>query len=67
MQIYEEKQLELKKNENFLHNDEHEGMNARSVIEFKEATKIKTVEFIVIGRHQVEAWYFTPLPKEYHC
>lgn len=42
-------------------------MNDRSVIEFKEATKIKTVEFIVIGKNQVEAWYFTPLPREYHC
>jgi hypothetical protein len=31
LKIYEEHQLELKKNENFLHNDEHEGMNARSV------------------------------------
>ena len=42
-------------------------MNEKTVSEFLETTKIKTVEFIQIGKHQVEAWYFTPLPREYHC
>ena len=45
-----EKEKERKKeNEDFLRNNEHEGMTDRSVAEFKEATKVKTVEFIVIG------------------
>ena len=33
---------------------------------FKEETKVKTVESIQFGRHHLEVWYMTALPKEYH-
>ena len=54
----EEKQLK-----DFLYNDEHLGLNEKQIHEFEEATKVKTVDFIEIGTHRIEAWYFSPLPK----
>jgi hypothetical protein len=42
-------------------------LNEKQLLEFEEATKIKTVDFIEMGVYRVEAWYFSPLPKEYHC
>jgi histone acetyltransferase MYST1 len=35
--------------------------------EFEDATKVKSVDFIEMGKHRVEVWYFSPLPKEFHC
>lgn len=69
MEEFEKKQkLEKEQNEGgFLANDEHLGLNEKQLHEFEEATKLKTVEFIEIGSNRVEAWYFSPLPKEYHC
>ena len=46
-----------------MHNDEHLGLNEKQLHEFEEATKLKTVDFIEIGKHRIEAWYFSPLPK----
>lgn len=56
-----------KENADFLYNDEHLGLNEKQIIEFEESTKIKSVEFIEMGKHRVETWYFSPFPKEYHC
>ena len=65
---YEQKQREEKEQkDDFLYNDEHLGLNEKQLHEFEEATKIKTVQFIEIGQHRVETWYFSPFPKEYHC
>ena len=33
----------------------------------KEGTLIKNVEQIQLGKSNMEVWYFTPLPVEYHC
>lgn len=44
--------------------DEHEGLDAASLREHEEITKIKNVAFIELGRHQMETWYFSPIPKE---
>jgi histone acetyltransferase MYST1 len=33
--------------------------------EHEEATKLKNVEKIVMGKWEVEAWYFSPFPDEY--
>jgi len=29
-----------------------------------EATKVKNITSIVVGRHKIDAWYFSPFPKE---
>ncbi|DAZ98645.1 TPA: hypothetical protein N0F65_000840 [Lagenidium giganteum] len=45
--------------------DEHEGMDAASIREHEEVTKVKNVRFVEIGRFRMTAWYFSPFPKEY--
>lgn len=44
--------------------DEHEGLDEASLREHEEVTKIKNVGFLELGKHQMETWYFSPLPKE---
>ncbi|CAI5730845.1 unnamed protein product [Peronospora destructor] len=46
--------------------DEHEGMDAASIREHEEVTKVKNVRFVEIGRFRMAAWYFSPFPKEYY-
>eukprot|EP01138_Halocafeteria_seosinensis_P001521 gb/GECG01001559.1/.p1 GENE.gb/GECG01001559.1/~~gb/GECG01001559.1/.p1 ORF type:complete len:492 (+),score=82.52 gb/GECG01001559.1/:1-1476(+) len=45
--------------------NEHEGMDEASIREHEEVTKIKNVNFVELGRYKMEAWYFSPFPKEY--
>uniref|UniRef100_K3X8D6 histone acetyltransferase n=1 Tax=Globisporangium ultimum (strain ATCC 200006 / CBS 805.95 / DAOM BR144) TaxID=431595 RepID=K3X8D6_GLOUD len=45
--------------------DEHEGMDAASIREHEEVTKVKNVRFVEIGRYRMAAWYFSPFPKEF--
>ncbi|KAH9076141.1 hypothetical protein Ae201684P_012629 [Aphanomyces euteiches] len=45
--------------------DEHEGMDAASIREHEEVTKVKNVRFVEIGKFRMAAWYFSPFPKEY--
>ncbi|KAE9134704.1 putative MYST-like histone acetyltransferase 1 [Phytophthora fragariae] len=45
--------------------DEHEGMDAASIREHEEVTKVKNVRFVEMGRFRMAAWYFSPFPKEY--
>ena len=66
MQLKEKTQKDQEEN-GFLYNNEHVGLTEKQLHEFEEATKVKTVDFIEIGKHRVEVWYFSPLPKEYHC
>jgi len=33
--------------------------------EHEEVTKVKNISKIVLGRHEIEAWYFSPYPQEY--
>lgn len=51
---------------NFMKNDVHHGMAASAIQEFYESTKIKSVEFICLGDQVTAAWYYSPLPKEFH-
>ena len=44
--------------------DEHEGMDAAALREHEEVTKVKNVAVLELGRHQMDTWYFSPLPKE---
>uniref|UniRef100_H3HBV1 histone acetyltransferase n=1 Tax=Phytophthora ramorum TaxID=164328 RepID=H3HBV1_PHYRM len=46
--------------------DEHEGMDAASIREHEEVTKVKNVRFVEMGRFRMAAWYFSPFPKEYY-
>ena len=33
--------------------------------EHEEVTKVNNISKIVLGRHEIEAWYFLPYPQEY--
>ena len=44
--------------------DEHEGLDEASLREHEEVTKIKNVANMELGEYRMEAWYFSPLPKE---
>jgi hypothetical protein len=44
--------------------DEHEGLDEASLREHEEVTKVKNVAQVQIGPHIMDAWYFSPLPKE---
>lgn len=33
--------------------------------EHEEITKVKNISKIILGKHEVEAWYFSPYPEEY--
>ncbi|KAG6975178.1 hypothetical protein JG688_00002666 [Phytophthora aleatoria] len=46
--------------------DEHEGMDAASIREHEEVTKVKNVRFVEMGRFRMAAWYFSPFPKEFY-
>ncbi len=46
--------------------DEHEGLDEASLKEHEEVTKVKNVNEVVLGKHVMECWYFSPFPKEYY-
>ena len=48
-----------------LEHDEHEGLDEQSLLEHEEITKIKNVENVMLGKHIMECWYFSPFPKEF--
>ena len=33
--------------------------------EHEEFTKVKNIERIELGRHEMETWYFSPFPDEF--
>lgn len=33
--------------------------------EHQEITKVKNIPFIVLGKYEIETWYFSPYPEEY--
>ncbi|CAE7902525.1 unnamed protein product, partial [Symbiodinium sp. KB8] len=45
--------------------DEHEGMDEAAIRDHEEVTKVKNINRIHLGRHVIEAWYFTPYPQEF--
>lgn len=59
---------EEEKNERagFLENDEDAGMDQKQVLMHEQATKIKTIEYVQIGKFKCETWYFSPYPEGYH-
>ena len=49
-----------------IEHDENEGMDKPAVLAHEEATKVRTVEEIVMGNYRCYTWYFSPFPEEYH-
>ncbi|XP_073103281.1 putative MYST-like histone acetyltransferase 1 [Elaeis guineensis] len=43
----------------------YERFDAASLQEHQALTKVKNIEKIVLGRYEIETWYFSPLPSEY--
>ena len=55
----------LYKNNRF-ENDENEGLDKSLIQQHEEATKIKTIGEIVMGKYKCETWYFSPYPEGFH-
>ena len=46
----------------------HEDLDPASLKEHEEATKVKNINTIEMGRFEVDTWYFSPFPEEFrHC
>jgi len=58
------KKTEEKKFDNNI-DDEHEGMDAASLLAHEQATKFKTIDNIEVGRYRCETWYYSPYPEGY--
>ena len=48
-----------------LDHDEHEGLDEDLLREHEELTKIKNFNNVMLGKHIMECWYFSPFPREY--
>ena len=44
--------------------ESNEGMDEESLRDHETVTKVKNVAMIELGRHRMEAWYFSPFPPE---
>ncbi len=44
--------------------DEHEGLDEASLREHEEVTKVKNVAEVQLGKYRMNAWYFSPIPKD---
>ena len=64
------KNRELKEKErlkdNPFDNDEHEGLDKTCLQNHEEATKIKTIDEIEMGKFRCDTWYFSPYPEGFH-
>ncbi|XP_010245867.1 PREDICTED: histone acetyltransferase of the MYST family 1-like isoform X2 [Nelumbo nucifera] len=47
------------------HVEGHEELDAASLREHEEFTKVKNIATIELGKHEIETWYFSPFPPEY--
>ncbi|CAJ1958669.1 unnamed protein product [Sphenostylis stenocarpa] len=48
------------------HVEGHEELDAASLREHEEFTKVKNIATIELGRYEIETWYFSPFPPEYN-
>eukprot|EP00605_Chrysophyceae_sp_TOSAG23-4_P000268 GSChrysophyteH1.ASY1.ANO1.310.1 assembled CDS len=48
-----------------MEHDEHEGLDEDMLREHEELTKIKNFNTVMLGKHVMECWYFSPFPREY--
>ncbi|KAL0314244.1 UNVERIFIED_CONTAM: Histone acetyltransferase of the MYST family 1 [Sesamum angustifolium] len=49
-----------------IHVEGHEELDAASLREHEEFTKVKNIATIELGRYEIDTWYFSPFPPEYH-
>ena len=67
LKLSEQKEKEnLLNNNQPFENDEHKGLDKATVLAHEEATKIKTIDQIVLGKYKCDTWYFSPYPEGYH-
>jgi histone acetyltransferase MYST1 len=45
--------------------EEKESMLAALEKEHEEITKVKNIQSIILGKYEIETWYFSPYPEEY--
>lgn len=45
---------------------EEEGLDPKEQETHEEATRVKTISDIKIGRYKVDTWYYSPFPEGYH-
>jgi histone acetyltransferase MYST1 len=48
------------------HIEGHEELDAASLREHEEFTKVKNISTIELGKYEIETWYFSPFPPEYN-
>ncbi|KAG6435983.1 hypothetical protein SASPL_100864 [Salvia splendens] len=48
------------------HIEGHEELDAASLREHEEFTKVKNIATIELGKYEIETWYFSPFPPEYN-
>ncbi|EPS63196.1 hypothetical protein M569_11589, partial [Genlisea aurea] len=48
------------------HVEGHEELDAASLREHEEFTKVKNIATVELGRYEIETWYFSPFPPEYN-
>jgi histone acetyltransferase MYST1 len=44
----------------------HKELDAASLREHEEFTKVKNIAKIELGRYEINTWYFSPFPPEYN-
>ena len=56
----------LSKEKAIIYNNENEGLVNAQIKAHEEATKVRTIDEIVLGNNSCSTWYFSPFPEEYH-
>jgi histone acetyltransferase MYST1 len=45
--------------------EDHGDFDPQQLREHEEFTKVKNVDMIQLGMHEMDTWYYSPLPPEY--
>ena len=56
----------ISKEKAIIYNNENEGLVNAQIKAHEEATKVRTIDEIVLGNNSCSTWYFSPFPEEYH-
>jgi len=46
--------------------EEHGDFDPQQLREHEEFTKVKNIDVIQLGQHEMHTWYFSPFPPEYN-
>lgn len=44
----------------------HGNMTAEDIRQHEEATKVKNIDSIILGKFDIHTWYYSPIPEEYN-